>query len=112
MQLTLTAAPRLNRPALLVRAARIAMKHHDRDKALHRLLGAARPPAPAESQRRLAEIESDLNDLRRAGDAAYDVVRHVGVLTALMGEVRLLHMQEVEGGAARPARPALTLVSG
>lgn len=80
----------LNRPRLLVRAARFGVDDYNRSSQLPRLLGAVNLPRNGEAIVRLIDIEADLND-RRVGVAAdYSIARHVAVLIALMGEARLL----------------------
>ncbi|SMX48355.1 DUF6477 family protein [Maliponia aquimaris] len=80
----------LRRPRLLIRAARIGAQDYRRNPHLHRLLGYGGLPRPGSALIQLMEIEVDLDDKRRAEDAAYSVSRHVEVLTAMMGEARLL----------------------
>jgi hypothetical protein len=80
----------LRRPRLLIRAARIGVEDYRRNPHLHRLLGYGALPRPGAALMRLVEIEAELDDLRRREDAAYAVSRHVEVLTAMMGEARML----------------------
>ncbi len=79
-----------HRPPLLVRAARHGVDDYDRATRLPRLL--ARPAAPrvGEAIVLLLEREADLEARRVARAADYVIARHVDVLTALMGEARLL----------------------
>ena len=81
---------RLQRPRLLIRAARHGMVDYHRDRDLRRLIGTATPPAPQVSVPRLLSEEAHLETIRCAGDAAYSIARHIEVLIALMGEARLL----------------------
>ena len=71
----------LRRPRLLVQAARLGMADYRRERDLRRIAGT--PAAPDHAQ-------AALEQTRRAGDAGYDIARHVEVLIALMAEVRLL----------------------
>lgn len=80
----------LRRPRLLIRAARIGAQDYRRNPQLHRLLGYGTLPRPGAALIHLMEIEADLDEKRRLEDAAYSVSRHVEVLTAMMGEARLL----------------------
>lgn len=84
----------LNRPRLLVRAARFGIDDYNRNTHLPRLLGAGHLPRTGESIVRLIDLEADINDRRIAGGvgaaADYSIARHVAVLIALMGEARLL----------------------
>ncbi|SDX99102.1 DUF6477 family protein [Citreimonas salinaria] len=80
----------LRRPRLLIRAARIGAQEYQRDPHLHRILGYGNLPRPGEALMRLLSIEGDLDEMRHGGDAGYSVSRHVEVLSAMMGEARLL----------------------
>ncbi|MGP6088865.1 DUF6477 family protein [Antarctobacter jejuensis] len=80
----------LRRPRLLIRAARIGAQDYRRDPHLHRVLGYGTLPRPGAALMRLMEIESEMDARRRVEDAAYTVARHVEVLTAMMGEARIL----------------------
>ncbi|MAC82372.1 MAG: hypothetical protein CML66_30455 [Rhodobacteraceae bacterium] len=90
MQDLLTMVAALRRPRLLVRAARCGAADYRRDRHLQRVLGYGGLPRPASALMRLMDLESDLDDLRRAGDAAYSLIRHIDVLIALMGEAQLI----------------------
>jgi hypothetical protein len=78
----------LRRPRMLIRAARCGLADYRRDRDLRRLLGRA--PSPDDSLPQLLDEESRLEDVRKRGDAAYPVGRHIEVLIALMAEARLL----------------------
>lgn len=80
----------LRRPRLLIRAARIAAQEYQRAPHLHRILGYGNLPRSGEALMQLLMIEGELDEMRRGGDAAYSVSRHVEVLSAMMGEARLL----------------------
>ena len=80
----------LNRPRLLVRAARFGVDDYDRGTHLPRLLGAGHLPRTGEAIVRLIDLEVDLNDRRVGAFADYSIARHVAVLIALMGEARQL----------------------
>lgn len=92
----------LNRPRLLVRAARIGANDYRRDRHLQRLLGYGALPRSASALVRLMDIERDLDDLRRADDAAYSLTRHLDILIAMVGESRLLKAAQT-AGMAQPA---------
>jgi len=87
----------LRRPRLLIRAARFGLAEYNRDRDLRRLMRVSEAPSPARALAGLIAEEARLDEIRRAGDAAYSVARHVDVLIALMGEARLL---------PRPGTPA------
>lgn len=78
----------LRRPRLLIRAARCGLADYRRERDLRRLIGQAM--SPDRSLPQLLDEESRLEDVRKRGDAAYPVGRHIEVLVALMAEARLL----------------------
>jgi hypothetical protein len=78
----------LRRPRLLIRAARFGIDDYRRDRDLRRLIDGILPTEVALP--RLAEVEEEMEDRRRAGNATYSVSRHVEVLIALMAEMRLM----------------------
>lgn len=80
----------LKRPRLLIRAARIAAQDYRRDICLRRALGDTPPARSGAALMALMEIEALMDENRRAKDASYSVTRHVEVLTAMMGEARIL----------------------
>jgi hypothetical protein len=86
----LTLLETLNRPGLLVQAARLALAEYNRSRHLRRLFGDAQLPGPGEAALRLMAIETDLEQARVGRNAAYSPTRHVTVLTALMHEAGLL----------------------
>lgn len=80
----------LHRPRLLIRAARIGAGTYDRVRHLPRLLGSGGLPKPATALMQLIEQEQQLNKERTNNDPGYLLMRHVGVLIAIMGEEQLL----------------------
>lgn len=80
----------LRRPKLLIRAARFGLADYNRDRVLRRLMRTPAAPAPRTAVARLMEEEARLEDIRKAGAAAYSPAHHVEVLIALLGEARLL----------------------
>ena len=80
----------LNRPKMLVQAARFGVDDYSRGSILPRLFKTLSLPRSGEAILRLLDIEADLNDRRIAAASDYSVARHVEVLIALMGEARLL----------------------
>jgi len=100
MQDVLSRVTTLNRPHLLVRAARFGLDDYSRSAHLPRLLGSISLPRSGEAILRLLEIEAVLEDRRVARTADYSVARHVEVLIAIMAEARLLR------ATARPAEVA------
>ncbi len=79
----------LNRPRILVRAARIGIADYSRSRSLKRLLPGEAVPSPGLAFDALLEREAALNAVRRDGGAAYSAARHVELLAALINEARL-----------------------
>lgn len=76
--------PRLSRPRLLVRAARIGASLYERERDLHAALPGLvshRAVVPA-----LAAAEAACDAERRAGAPGYSAARHVKLLAALLAE--------------------------
>lgn len=80
----------LKRPGLLVRAARFGLDDYRRDSALRRVLKCEELPRSGEALMLLMELEDMLNTQRKDDAANYSPGRHISVLTALMGETRIL----------------------
>ncbi|MEQ8896764.1 MAG: DUF6477 family protein [Roseovarius sp.] len=80
----------LRRPALLIEAARIGVANYCREKTLRRHLGDLHHPDSGAMLETLLEIEEELNQLRRNDYAGYSPARHVDVVIAILGEVRLM----------------------
>ena len=79
----------LRRPRLLVRAARLGLQDYSRDRCLRRLMPGEALPKPGQALQALAQRESEINETRREGSAAYSVARHIELLIALIDEARL-----------------------
>lgn len=95
----------MRRPPLLIRAARIAAQDYCRDPHLGRVLGADRAPRAAAALMELLDIEAALDVSRRKREAGYTVGQHVAVLTAVLGEARLL--AEASAETERPVARAV-----
>ena len=80
----------LRRPALLIEAARIGAGTYNRERTLRRHLGDLHHPDSEAVLETLLEIEGELNQLRRHDYAGYSPARHVDVVIAILGEVRLM----------------------
>ena len=78
----------LRRPRLLIRAARCGVDDYRRDRDLRRLIDGTMSPDRALP--RLMHEEKQLEEIRLSGDAEYSVSRHIEVLIAVLGEIRLL----------------------
>lgn len=79
----------LNRPRILVRAARIGVTDYNRRRSLKRLLPGETVPSPGLAFDKLLEHEAALDSIRREGGASYSAARHVELLSALIDEARL-----------------------
>jgi len=90
MQDILSMLKTLRRPRLLMRAARIGAEDYRRENHLPRVLGYGVLPRHGAALLKLIEIEQDLNTLRTSGDSSYNLVRHVDILIAMVGEARVL----------------------
>lgn len=80
----------LNRPRLLIRAARLGAENYRRNPHLKRVLRTDALPRSGPALMQLLEIEAATEALRAEQDAAYSIARHVDLLIAMMGEARLL----------------------
>lgn len=78
----------LRRPRMLIRAARCGLGDYRRERDLRRLIDSV--ATPERSLTRLLSEEERCEEIRRSGDTAYPVARHIELLIALMAEVRLL----------------------
>lgn len=101
----------LRRPRLLIRAARIGAEDYRRDIHLPRLLGHGGLPRMAVALERLMEMETGLDDSRRAGDAGYSTMRHVEVMIAVIGEARILRAMRPVLVAGLPPAPVARLAA-
>ena len=79
----------LRRPKILIRAARAGIVDYRRERDLKRLLRRS-GAAPAHAISSLLDEEGRLEATRTAGEATYNLQRHVAVLTAILAEARLL----------------------
>ena len=82
----------LRRPALLIEAARLGVATYCRERTLRRHLGDLHHPDSEAVLETLLEIEEELNQLRRHDYAGYSPARHVDVVIAILGEVRLMRL--------------------
>ncbi|WP_299686824.1 DUF6477 family protein [uncultured Tateyamaria sp.] len=96
MQDVLTMLQSLHRPRLLMRAARIGAEDYRRGAHLPRLLGYGNLPRHTQALLRLMEIEAELNAQRIEDESAYNLLRHIDILIAIVGEARIMQ-------AAQPA---------
>ena len=94
MQDVISMLQSLRRPTLLMRAARIGSEDYRRDMHLPRLLGYGVTPRHAAALLRLIELESGVNAMRIEGDSSYNLVHHVDLLIAMLGEARILRASQ------------------
>lgn len=80
----------IKRPRILIRAAKIGLEWYRRDRDLRKVIHSMTTPTPERAVERLVAAERELEEIRATGQAHYDVHRHIAVLTALLGEARLL----------------------
>ncbi|MEM8656592.1 MAG: DUF6477 family protein [Pseudomonadota bacterium] len=78
----------LQRPRMLVGAARKGLMFYRRERDLAALLKQAGASFGSEQDRLLA-AEARLEETRTAGDATYSVATHIALLTALIAEAKL-----------------------
>ena len=96
MQDILTMLNALQRPRLMMRAARIGAHDYRRAAHLPRLLGYGALPRHGAALMKLMEIEAGMEDQRTGGDASYSLVRHLDVLIAMVAEARMLKATQAE----------------
>ena len=94
MQDALTILHKLRRPKMLMRAAQIGVAEYKRVAHLPRLLGYGRMPKQSEVILKLIEIEKNLKALRKAGKSADNLLRHIDVMIAIVGEARDLRASQ------------------
>jgi hypothetical protein len=77
-----------------MRAARIRAMDYRRTAHLPRLLGYGQMPKHSDAILRLIEIEGFLNALHKAGQSAYNLLRHIDVMIAIVEEARDLRASQ------------------
>ncbi|MDJ0859350.1 MAG: DUF6477 family protein [Dinoroseobacter sp.] len=90
MSRLLTALHSIRRPQTLMRAARYGLYEYNRERDLKRLTREPKAPSPQKALTSLMAIEETLESNRLEGYGTYSVARHIEVLAAIMGEIRLL----------------------
>lgn len=88
MQDLISMLQQLQRPKLMMRAARIGAEDYRRGAHLPRLLGYGALPRTAQAVMKLIDLEAELEHQRQAADANYSVLRHLDVMIALVSEAR------------------------
>ena len=77
---------RLNRPKILVQAARHGVTTYERKPHLLHLFGWQKPKSLSALLDTLFEKDAELNKMRRLNDAANQIQDHIAILTALIAE--------------------------
>lgn len=90
MQDVLKRVAELNRPKLLVRTAKSAVKDYRRDTHLARVLRGKASKHHSAAIHMLLDLEKEHNDRRLDHGAGYSLADHLDVSIALVGEVQLL----------------------
>lgn len=78
----------MNRPRLLIHAARIGLQDYRRERDLRRLGSVSARPDQILPQLLAEELRAEEN--RKSGLASYSIAHHIDLLIALMAEIRLL----------------------
>lgn len=81
---------RLQRPRLLIRAARHGLADYRRERDLKRLIGTGGQAGPDAALPRLMQEEERMETRRLCGDLGYSFARHIDLLIAVIAEARLL----------------------
>lgn len=89
MQDILTMVASLDRPKLLVQAARFGVDGYNRAQILPALLDRPTIPTPGQALICLMDVEAAHNALRLEKASHYQIADHVTALIAIMGEARL-----------------------
>ena len=79
----------LNRPRLLVHAARHGLSDYNRSRDLRRISGHSEKTHREPLILSLLEQERQIEETRKDKSATYSIARHIELLVALMAEFRL-----------------------
>lgn len=83
-----TTVQQMQRPRMLIRAARMGLADYHRDRDLRRL--GHMSLQPEETMPHLLQEEGRIEEKRRKGEMGYSIAQHIDLLIAIMAEVRLL----------------------
>lgn len=78
----------LQRPKMLIHAARMGLADYRRERDLRRFGQISMQPEKILPH--LLDEEGRIEEKRRRGEMGYSIAQHVDILIALMGELRLL----------------------
>ncbi len=81
---------RLQRPNLLIQAARFGLEDYNRGPFLRRVLNTEKVLKPVEALIQLLELEAIINDERTTKQATYSIARHVDILIAIIAEAETM----------------------
>jgi hypothetical protein len=84
----MTTVQQLQRPKMLIHAARMGMTDYRRERDLRRLGHMSVSPELALPH--LLQAEEQAEDKRRRGDMGYSPLQHIDLLIAVLAELRLL----------------------
>ncbi len=83
-----TTVQQMQRPRMLIRAARMGLTDYKRERDLRRLGHISL--LPEQSVPHLLAEEGRIEEKRRKGEIGYSIAQHIDILIALMAEIRLL----------------------
>ncbi len=78
------------RPKILMQAAKIGLQNYRRETDLKKILGARALSNHSQNISQLSDREIELEEARKSGNAAYDMNKHIQIMTALLQELYLL----------------------
>ena len=95
------------RPAILIRAARLAQRRYNRKKMLSRWLLSGTDLAPQDALQDFAAMESEANQLRITKSFDYRVTDHVELLAAVLHEGALANADQPNASGSEALRSAI-----
>ncbi len=78
------------RPKILMQAAKISLQTYRRETDLKKILGSRGTSDQNQIISQLSDREIELEEARKNGNAAYDMNKHIQIMTALLQELYLL----------------------
>ena len=78
------------RPKILMQAAKIGLQTYRRETDLKKILGSRDTSGQNQIISQLSDREIELEEARKNGNAAYDMNKHIQIMTALLQELYLL----------------------
>ncbi len=80
----------VNRPDILVKAARICIEKYAHNRLSTRLLGSKPISKPEQILLWLRQLENELETARKCSSTTYDMKLHIQVMAALLQELNLI----------------------